>query len=80
MIGYVMFRNPSTQYGHWGFVVKGGDQEIAVLVKVEQRCEFELYDQRVRQTIKSGEVVHLEFEWVNNEPEDDAISIINALV
>ena len=63
--GVVKFRDPST-YHHWGFVVKGNEQYISILVKVEDVCRFELYDQVIRENIKEGTVVHLEFEWTTS--------------
>ena len=39
--GHIVFRNPSTEFGHWGFVIKGNGQGLAVLVKVEDKVNFE---------------------------------------
>ena len=69
-MGYIMFRTPDT-YGHWGFVIKGNEEEIATLIKVEEVCEFQLYDQKIRQIIKQGEVVHIDLEWTSYKQEKE---------
>ena len=67
-MGYVMFRTPKT-YGHWGFVIKGNEEEIATLIKVDERCEFQLYDQKIRKTIKEGDPVQIDLEWTTYKQE-----------
>ena len=67
-MGYVMFRTPKT-FGHWGFVIKGNEEEIALLIKVDERCEFQLYDQKIRQTIKEGDPVQIDLEWTTYKQE-----------
>ena len=69
-MGYIMFRTPDT-YGHWGFVIKGNEEEIATLIKVDERCEFQLYDQKIRKTIKEGEVVQIDLEWTSYKQEKE---------
>ena len=80
-MGYVMFRTPDT-YGHWGFVIKGNREEIATLIKVEGRCEFELYDQKIRKNIKEGEVVQIDLDWKTLEYKEEPLissrTILNA--
>ena len=67
-MGYVMFRTPKT-FGHWGFVIKGNEEEIALLIKVDERCEFQLYDQKIRKTIKEGDPVQIDLEWTTYKQE-----------
>jgi|APSaa5957512622_1039677.scaffolds.fasta_scaffold73380_2 hypothetical protein len=69
-LGYVMFRTPET-YGHWGFVIKGTEDEIAILIKVDERCEIQLYDQKIRQTIKEGDLVQIDLEWTSYKQEKE---------
>jgi len=71
--GYIMFRRPE-KYGHWGFVIKGNEQFIATLIKVEGICLFELYDQQKRETFKTGNVTNLEIDFTTN----DNTCILNA--
>lgn len=71
--GYIMFRKPE-KYGHWGFVIKGNEQQIATLIKVEDICLFELYDQQKRETFRTGRVTNLELKFTTN----DNVCILNA--
>jgi len=55
--GHIVFRNPSTEFGHWGFVIKGNGQGLAVLVKVEDKVNFELYDQNLKANINENDQI-----------------------
>ena len=72
-VGYIMFRKPE-KYGHWGLVIKGNEQQIATLIKVEDICLFELYDQQKRETFQTGNVTNLEIKFTTN----DNVCILNA--
>ena len=71
--GYVMFRTPET-YGHWGLVVKGNQESIATLFKVENELIFELYDQVLRRSLKTGKVMQVDIDF----ELEGKIYIINA--
>lgn len=79
--GYVMLRTIDS-YGHWGLVIKGNEQEVSTLIKVEENCLFQLYDQKVKNIYKEGEVVQIEFEWLTFELElstkESGRSLLNA--
>jgi len=71
--GYLIFRTPET-YGHWGFVIKGNDEFVATLIKVEEKCFFELYNQNIRQTFQTGFVTQIEIKFITK----DEYCILNA--
>ena len=49
----------------------GNEEEIATLIKVDERCEFQLYDQKIRKTIKEGDVVQIDLEWTSYKQEEE---------
>lgn len=65
-LGYLMFRTPES-HGHWGVVVKGSEDKVAVLLKVEDRFQCLLYDQERRENITQGEVSDLKIEFTTTD-------------
>lgn len=57
-LGYLMFRNPE-KYGNWGFVIKGCDDNISILIEAKENLTCILYDQVKRENIIEGTVEEL---------------------
>ena len=70
-LGYLMFRTPES-HGHWGVVVKGSKDKVAVLLKAEDQFQCLLYDQERGENIAQGEVSDLKIEFTT---ADESFSI-----
>jgi hypothetical protein len=64
--GYLMFRTPEI-HNHYGFVVKGSEDNIAVLIKLEDKLRCLLYDQIERKNIAEGPVNRVGINFVTDE-------------
>jgi hypothetical protein len=61
-----MFRTPKSHI-HYGFVVKGSDDNIAVLIKLEDELSCLLCDQIERREIAKGLVSMVEIDLVTDD-------------